>query len=112
MAIEVIRREVEEHRRPRVERVDRFQLEAARFDDVDGVGRRLIDLRAQRVPDVAADEDLEAARLEHPPGKGRRRRLSLRSSDGDDSATNPSRGELELADDGDAGAPRGIDSRV
>ena len=54
--IEVIGREVQEHGDPGVERRARLELKAADFDDVDRVGVRLRDLRAERQTDVAADE--------------------------------------------------------
>ena len=55
MAIQMIRREIQHHGDPRMERLDLLQLKAARFDDVQRLGCRVIDLRAQRPTDVAAD---------------------------------------------------------
>ena len=46
----MVGREVQHHRDPRTERVDLLQLKAARFDDVQRLGRRLVDLRAERRP--------------------------------------------------------------
>ena len=86
MPIEVIGREVQHHRDPRMERVDLLELKAARLDDVQRVGRRAADLRAQRRADVAADRHLESGRFEHPPGQRRRRRLPLRAGDRDHAA--------------------------
>ena len=43
VAIEVIGREVQQHRDPRMERVGALELKAARLDDVNGVVGRLLD---------------------------------------------------------------------
>ena len=91
---------------------DAFQLEAARLDDVDRVLGRVVDLRAERVADVAADEHVMAARLEHPPGQRRRRRLPLRAGDRDDAAAQPARGQLQLAHDRHARGARLGDRRL
>ena len=87
--IEMVGREVEEHRDPRPERLDALELKAARLDDVNRLVGRHVDLRAQREADVAADEHVVPARFEHPPGQRRRRRLPFRAGDGDDPAAQP-----------------------
>jgi len=86
VVVEMVGREIEQHRNPRTERFGRLQLKAARFDDVDGALGRLVDLRAQRVADVAADENVIARFIEHPARQRRRRRFPLRSRDRDDPA--------------------------
>ena len=106
MPIEVVRREVQHHADPRVECVDLLELEAARLDDVERVGRRRRHLRAERRADVAADGHLESRRLEHPARQGRRRRLALRAGDRDHAAAEPPRRELDLGDDRHAALAR------
>ena len=53
VTIEVIG-EVEKHGHPRMKRLDRFELEAARFDHVNRVRGRVVYLRAQGIADVPA----------------------------------------------------------
>ena len=111
VAIEVVGREVEQHRDPRLERLRALELKTARLDDVDRLFRRGLDLRAQRQADVAADEDAVAAGLEHAAGQRRGRRLPFRPGDGDDAAAQPAGRELELARDRNARASGGLDRR-
>ena len=111
MPIEMVRREVQHHRDPRVERVDLLELKAARLDDMQRVGGRHRHLRAQRRADVAADRHLESRRLEHPPGQRGRRRLAFRAGDRDHAALQPPRRELDLGDHRDAAIARRLQRR-
>ena len=112
VAIEVVGREVQQHRDPRLEGVDAFQLKAARFNHVDCVLGRFVDLSAEGTADVAADEDVMAAGFEHSAGQRRRGRLALGPGDRDDAAAQPARRELELANHGDPGPARGVERRL
>ncbi len=107
--VEVIGREVQQHRDPWPERLRALQLKAARLDHVDGFVGRRFDLGAQRQPDVAADEDAVTTGFQHPAGQRRRRRLPFGAGDGDDPAAQPARGQLELAGDRHTRAPRRLD---
>ena len=112
VAIEVVGRKVQEHGDPGMKRLDPFELEAARLDDVNRLGGRGLDLRAQCVADVAADQDLVAAGLEHAAGQRRGGRLALGAGDRDDPSGQPARCQLELANDLGAAAARRFDDRL
>ena len=112
MAIEVIRREVQHHGDPRVERLDLLELKAARLDDVERLGRRLVDLRAERRADVSADRHLEARRLEDSPRQHRRRRLAFRPGDRDHAPLQPPRRQLDLRDHRHAAIARRLQRRL
>src|SRR5450759_2780507 len=83
-----------------------FQLEAARLHDMDCLVGRVVDLRAQRVADVAADEHVVAAGREHPSRQRRRRRLPFRAGVRDDAAAEPAPGALQLSHAGHARGAR------
>ena len=95
-----------------MERVDRFELEAARFDDVQRLGCRVADLRAQRRADIAADGHFEPGSREHPSGQRRRRRFAFGSRDGDHAALQPAGGELDLRDHRHTAIARRDDRRL
>ena len=89
MTIEVVGREVQQDGNPRMEGLNPFELEAARFDDVQGLGRRRLDLRGQWRADIAADRHRASGRFENASSQFGRRRFALRPRDGDDSAAKP-----------------------
>jgi hypothetical protein len=109
MAIEVIGREVEQHRDPRVERIRRLELEAADLDDVQRGGRRLRDLRGKRGAQVAARRHVEPGVAENPRGQRGRRGLALGARNGDDPASEPAACQLDLADHRHPGSACGVD---
>jgi hypothetical protein len=110
--IQVVGGEIEQDRHPWVERVDALELKAAGFDEVNRARGRGLDLAAQRVPDVAADQHLEPAGGEHPAGQRGGGGLALGAGDGHDPPGQPSRRELELADDRRPGSSRRLDDRL
>ena len=110
MAIEVIGREVQQHRDPRPERVGGLELEAARLDDVDVSAVDARPARSRRDADVAADRGLDRRlRASGPisvvvvdlPLVPVTRRCGLE----------PARRELQLADHRHAGGACGGDRR-
>ena len=99
MPIQMVGRQVEQRRNPRMEGVGRLELEAAGFDDMQRVGCGRGHVRAERHADVAAHQHRVARGLEHLADERRGRRLPLRAGDGDEAALQPTRGQLQFADD-------------
>ena len=112
MPVEVVVGEVQPDGYPWPERGCRLELKAARFHNVGRVRRRLVDLRAQRYADVAADEDLSPGGRQHPTDERRRGGLPLGAGNRDHRSADPTPCQLELADDLDAAPPRGIEHRL
>ncbi len=100
-------RQIEQNGNPGTERVGGLELKAAHFHHVQRRGPRFGHLRAQRRAEIAAGRDVEAGFGQHSSRKRRRRRLPLRAGDRNDTAGEPSRGELDLANDRHADRPGG-----
>ena len=97
--VQVVGREVQQRRDPRVERLGRLELEAADFDDVDRLVGRRVHLRRKRVADVPGHGRRQPSRREHPADQRRGRGLPLRAGDRDDPAAQQARRQLDLAGD-------------
>ena len=78
-----------------MERLDALELKAAGFDDMNRVFRRLIDLRAERMTDVAADQHAMTASFEHAPRQRGGGRLPFRPGDRNHASPQPARRQLE-----------------
>ena len=92
--------------------VSSWKLLASTTCTVSGVD--VVDLRAERHADVAADQHLTPAGLEHPPRQRRRRRLALRAGDRDHASAAASATRARASPMiGDAARARGrVDDRL
>ena len=106
VTIEMVGRQVQSHRDPRMKRRCGLELKAADFDDMQRLRPRQRDLSRQRRAEVAAGRGGEPRFLEHPRGERGRRRLALGARDGDHAPGQPPRSEFDLADDRHAGPLR------
>src|SRR5262249_13877370 len=107
VAVQVVRRDVQERCRAGVERVRVLELEARALDHqpdvrIDGAGQP-----GDRRPLVAAGDGGDAGRVHEMRRELGGRRLPVRAGDRDHRVRHGPRGELDLTPDGRAGGPRG-----
>jgi hypothetical protein len=107
VAVQVVRREVEEHRHARAKGVDVLELEARELaDDPGALGERAVQSR-ERPPDVSGDRDVLPGRAEDRAEKLACGRLAVRSGDAHDRVLEEPEAELDRAPDGQPALPRG-----
>src|SRR5206468_917689 len=101
--IEVIRGDVEEHRRLWTKSADALELERRDFDDRDPRSAdaciAVRDRASQRRPEISADKNRLSRRLHESAAKLGGRALAVRSTDRDDRSLDEPTGELDLGDD-------------
>jgi hypothetical protein len=108
--VEVVRREVQQHRHLERQLVHVLELERGQLAHDPGVLVRVH--RRQRAADVAGDLDRAPRRAEDLAEQLRRRRLALRARDAEERARcEQPPAELDLAPDGDAELARVRDGR-
>ena len=92
----MVRRKVQEHRNPRMKRLDLFELEAARLHHVDRARPSSRRPGRSRGPDVSADRGLEAGGSSIRPAASSSS-TSLVPGNGHNPAPKPARRQLDLA---------------
>ena len=98
--IEVVGREIEQHRDPRMERLDRSRAESCWPRSRESCSRsKPRPARSARCRCCRRPARRARRRLEHPAGQRRGGRLALGAGDRDDPSGQPARRQLELADD-------------
>ena len=108
VAVEVVRREVEQRRHPRPETGDGLELEARDLDHVHRVVAGRVHQRDERRADVAADLRASAGFTENLAEQRRGGGLAVRAGHRHHRAAQEAPGELELGDDFDS-LPAGLD---
>ena len=101
VAIEVVGRQVQHHRHPRLKELGGFELEARRLAHDEPVGRERERVRRQRRADVAGDQDRTRLLGQHGADERRGGGLAVRPGDRDRVGLGRPPAELELADDRD-----------
>ena len=99
MAVQMIRRNVQDHADARVKLFDGFKLEAAHFGNRNAVIGHLLCKIGIRRTDVSDHENLFKIKLHDLTGKRRCRRLSVRSGNGNQFAFRETVGKFNLAPD-------------
>ncbi len=97
VAIEVVRRKVQNGGDARAEALDRLQLKAGNLEHHPGIGRGLLDKTNCGGADVAAHQGFRAAGRDHLAGQAGGRGLAVRTGNGDDLALEETRRQFDFA---------------
>ena len=106
MAVQVVRRDVEDCRGLGLDAVREFELETGQFSDDDGFFWQVVGLGRQAVADIAADDGLTACGLHDFADQGRRRRLAIGPSNADHVGIGDPAGDFDFTPDWQAAAGR------
>ena len=111
VAVQMVGRYVEQNGNVRTEVVHVVELETAEFDDVVLEGAALGNLECEAPADVSSQPDVVAGLLEDVVNEARGGRFAVGACDADHLGIGVAAGELNLADDGNAGVPHFLHHR-
>ena len=109
VAVEMIRRDVEDHAEVKSRLLDRLELKARQLEDNPVARCDLVEAVEDRVADVAADDHRPVARGEHVPGQGSSGGLPVGTRDADDLALQKPARQFQVADHANTAPPRALD---